>query len=151
MQYDLLIRGADVYAPQELGVSRHRRAGRSDRCDRAAPGGARPHAFSTRPERKQSPGVVETHAHMLLPFGGTQTMNDFFDGTRAGLYGGVTTLIDFADQERGGSILGRGQDAYRAGREAVRGGFQLPLHADGHQRRNLTGNPCSDKARLYVV
>ncbi len=25
------------------------------------------------------PGVVETHAHMLLPFGGTCTRNDFFD------------------------------------------------------------------------
>lgn len=104
MQYDLLIRGADVYAPQELGV-----------CDIAVQGGRivaiAPHLEGTAARvldaagKKAIPGVVETHAHMLLPFGGTQTMNDFFDGTRAGLYGGVTTLIDFADQERGGSIL----------------------------------------------
>lgn len=64
------------------------------------------------------PGVVETHAHMLLPFGGTQTMNDFYDGTRAGAFGGVTTLIDFADQVKGGSIW----DAYRKRR----------AHADGN-------------------
>lgn len=50
------------------------------------------------------PGVIETHAHMLLPFGGTQTMNDFYDGTLSGAYGGVTTLIDFADQKKGFSI-----------------------------------------------
>ena len=49
------------------------------------------------------PGIVETHAHMLLPFGGTRTMNDFYDGTRAGAFGGVTTLVDFADQVKGGS------------------------------------------------
>lgn len=50
------------------------------------------------------PGIVETHAHMLLPFGGTRTMNDFYDGTRAGAFGGVTTLVDFADQVKGGSV-----------------------------------------------
>lgn len=49
------------------------------------------------------PGIIETHAHMLLPFGGTRTMNDFYDGTRAGAFGGVTTLVDFADQVKGGS------------------------------------------------
>lgn len=51
------------------------------------------------------PGIIETHAHMLLPFGGTFTMNDFYDGTRAGAFGGVTTLIDFADQIKGRSVL----------------------------------------------
>ena len=76
MQYDLLIRGADVYAPQELGV-----------CDIAVQGGRivaiAPHLEGTAARvldaagKKAIPGVVETHAHMLLPFGGTQTMNDF--------------------------------------------------------------------------
>lgn len=104
MQYDLLIRGAEVYAPQELGI-----------CDIAIKDGriaAIAPELDASAERvidahglKAIPGVLETHAHMLLPFGGTQTMNDFYDGTRAGLYGGVTTLIDFADQDRGGSIF----------------------------------------------
>lgn len=104
MHYDILIRGAEVYSPKSLGI-----------CDIAVKNGkiaAIAPKLTDSAERiidakglKAIPGVVETHAHMLLPFGGTQTMNDFFDGTRAGLYGGVTTLIDFADQERGGSIL----------------------------------------------
>lgn len=38
------------------------------------------------------PGIIETHAHMLLPFGGTRTMNDFYDGTRAGAFGGSLPL-----------------------------------------------------------
>ena len=75
------------------------------------------------------PGVIETHAHMLLPFGGTQTMNDFFDGTRAGAYGGVTTLIDFADQAKGSSILCAVQTrlAQAAGKCAVDYGFHCTL------------------------
>lgn len=104
MQYDIILRGAEVYAPKALGI-----------CDIAVKDGkiaaiaARLDGSAAR-ELKASgltaiPGVIETHAHMLLPFGGTQTMNDFFDGTRAGLYGGVTTLIDFADQSKGGSIF----------------------------------------------
>ena len=104
MQYDLLIRGAEIYAPQALGIS-----------DIAVKDG-RIAAVSPRLEGTAArtidaggltaiPGLLETHAHMLLPFGGTQTMNDFYDGTRAGLYGGVTTLIDFADQRKGCSIF----------------------------------------------
>ena len=63
------------------------------------------------------PGIVETHAHMLLPFGGTRTMNDFYDGTRAGAFGGVTTLVDFADQVKGGSAW----EAYRQRRAQADG------------------------------
>ena len=103
-EYTMLIRNAHVYAPKDLGTADIAIAGGKIAAVGAhLPGNAiteiDAHGLSA------LPGVVETHAHMLLPFGGTQTMNDFFDGTRAGAYGGVTTLIDFADQTKGGSIL----------------------------------------------
>lgn len=103
MTYDLLIQNVHAYAPEDLGV-----------IDIAVKNGkiaAMGKSLSAEASRVIDaegllaiPGVIETHAHMLLPFSGTQTMNDFYDGTRAGLYGGVTTLIDFADQTKGGSI-----------------------------------------------
>lgn len=75
------------------------------------------------------PGVIETHAHMLLPFGGTRTMNDFYDGTRAGAYGGVTTLIDFADQTKGAPILDavKNRMEQAGGKCAVDYGFHCTL------------------------
>lgn len=98
-----IIRQADVYAPEHLGT-----------MDLAISNGKiaalAPHLEQSAEREVQAkgliaiPGLVETHAHMLLPFGGTQTNNDFYDGTRAGVYGGVTTLIDFADQIKGGNI-----------------------------------------------
>lgn len=105
MRYDLLIRNADIYAPEHRGIG-----------DIAVYGGKIVAVDPKIPDAKAErvidatgltalPGVLETHAHMLLPFGGTITMNDFFDGTRAGLYGGVTTLIDFADQKKGCSVM----------------------------------------------
>lgn len=100
---DLLLENARVYAPEDMGVvsvgiesgkivsigDRTQRAKRTVDC-----GGC-----------VLLPGAIETHAHMLLPFCGTSTMNDFYDGTMSGAMGGVTTLIDFADQMQGGSAL----------------------------------------------
>ena len=43
-----------------------------------------------------SPGGVDPHTHLELPFGGTVTSDDFETGTRAAAFGGTTTIIDFA-------------------------------------------------------
>ncbi len=105
---DLLLTNARVYAPEDLGtVSIGIRDGKIASIGETA-----------EPSRKTIdcgsmtllPGAIETHAHMLLPFCGTRTMNDFYAGTVAGTFGGVTTLIDFADQVKGGSAL----EAYHA-------------------------------------
>ncbi len=51
------------------------------------------------------PGGIDAHTHMELPFMGTQSSDDFFSGTRAGIFGGTTTIIDFAIQTQGQSLM----------------------------------------------
>lgn len=99
---DLLFKQAHAYAPEDLGIVNIGVAeGKIAYIGQELPPARRVVACEGRPVL---PGVIETHAHMLLPFGGTHTMNDFFDGTMAGALGGVTTLIDFADQTHGGTL-----------------------------------------------
>ena len=57
------------------------------------------------------PGGIDPHTHMELPFGGTQSSDDFFTGTRAAAHGGTTTIIDFAVQTKGESMIS-GVDAW---------------------------------------
>lgn len=102
--YSIIMRGAHIYAPEDLGIGDIAVSnGKIAAVGPNLPGVAEKEIDAS--GLLAIPGILETHAHMLLPFGGTQTMNDFYDGTRAGAYGGVTTLIDFADQIKGGSIL----------------------------------------------
>ena len=99
---DLLFRNAHVYAPEDLGiVSVGIKDGKIACIGKDEPDARRVIECDG---RNMLPGAIETHAHMLLPFGGTHTMNDFYDGTMSGAIGGVTTLIDFADQTHGHSV-----------------------------------------------
>src|SRR5271156_668858 len=47
------------------------------------------------------PGGIEAHTHLDMPFGGTNSSDDFETGTRAAAFGGTTTIVDFAIQARG--------------------------------------------------
>ncbi len=47
------------------------------------------------------PGGIDVHTHLDMPFGGTQSSDDFETGTIAAAFGGTTTLIDFAIQYKG--------------------------------------------------
>src|SRR5512143_293802 len=47
------------------------------------------------------PGGIDVHTHFDLPFGGTNSSDDFETGTVAAAHGGTTTIVDFAVQERG--------------------------------------------------
>ena len=51
------------------------------------------------------PGGIDPHTHMELPFGGTQSSDDFRTGTIAAAHGGTTTIIDFAVQNKGQSLI----------------------------------------------
>ncbi len=50
------------------------------------------------------PGGIDAHTHLDMPFGGTNSIDDFESGTLAAAYGGTTTIIDFAIQKKGGSM-----------------------------------------------
>jgi len=73
------------------------------------------------------PGGIDAHVHFQLPIGGTISVDDFENGTKAAAMGGVTTVIDFATQEKGRSI----QEAVEARRKEADGNVCIDygLHA----------------------
>ena len=50
------------------------------------------------------PGGIDAHTHLDMPFGGTNSVDDFESGTTAAAHGGTTTIIDFAIQKKGGTL-----------------------------------------------
>jgi dihydropyrimidinase len=73
------------------------------------------------------PGGIDPHTHMELPFGGTQSSDDFRTGTIAAAHGGTTTIVDFAVQTKGESLIS-GLDRWHQkaeGKCAVDYGFHL--------------------------
>src|SRR6185312_14141632 len=48
-----------------------------------------------------APGGIDAHTHLDMPFGGSNSADDFETGTRAAAFGGTTTIVDFAIQARG--------------------------------------------------
>ena len=89
------------------------------------------------------PGGIDPHTHMELPFGGTQSSDDFFTGTRAAAFGGTTTIIDFAVQNKG-ETLTQGVDNWHKkadGKCAIDYGFHLIT----------TEFENSDEAEMYRV
>src|SRR5437667_12343325 len=73
------------------------------------------------------PGGIDPHTHMELPFGGTQSSDDFRTGTIAAAHGGTTSIIDFAVQNKGQSLID-GLDRWHQkaeGKCAVDYGFHL--------------------------
>jgi dihydropyrimidinase len=47
------------------------------------------------------PGGIDVHTHLDMPFGGTNSADDFETGTVAAAHGGTTTIVDFAIQNFG--------------------------------------------------
>jgi dihydropyrimidinase len=73
------------------------------------------------------PGGIDPHTHLDMPFGGTNSADDFTTGTRAAAFGGTTTIIDFAIQKKGGSLT-EALDTWHAkaqGKAAIDYGFHM--------------------------
>jgi dihydropyrimidinase len=64
------------------------------------------------------PGGIDAHTHMDMPFGGTNSSDDFQTGTLAAAHGGTTTIVDFAIQAKG-EALRKGLDTWHAKAEGV--------------------------------
>ncbi|MDD5987774.1 MAG: dihydropyrimidinase [Eubacteriales bacterium] len=47
------------------------------------------------------PGALDGHTHMYMPFGGTISTDDYYDGTIAAACGGTTTIFNFETQAIG--------------------------------------------------
>lgn len=75
------------------------------------------------------PGGIDPHTHFDLPFGGTNSADDFETGTIAAAHGGTTTVIDFAVQYKG-TKMQQGLDTWLQkadGKAAVDYGMHLIL------------------------
>jgi len=73
------------------------------------------------------PGGIDCHTHMDLPFGGTNSSDDFESGTIAAAHGGTTTIVDFAIQSKGSSMRA-GLDTWfgkSEGKAAIDYGFHM--------------------------
>jgi dihydropyrimidinase len=73
------------------------------------------------------PGGIDAHTHLDMPFGGTNSADDFESGTKAAAFGGTTTLIDFAIQSKGKSTL-EGLDTWHQkaeGKASIDYGFHM--------------------------
>src|SRR5262249_5474132 len=74
-----------------------------------------------------SPGGIDAHTHLDMPFGGTVSSDDFETGTIAAAHGGTTTLVDFAIQQKG-TALRQALDTWHAkaeGKAAIDYGFHM--------------------------
>ncbi len=95
-----------------------------------APGHAPPGTFDLTIDAKGKyilPGGIDAHTHLDMPFGGTNSSDDFETGTRAAAYGGTTSIVDFAIQTKG-DALRKGLDTWHAkaeGQAAVDYAFHM--------------------------
>ena len=95
MAYDLVITGATVVTPQgrqqtDVAVGGEKIAAVGKNLD---------HSGATVVDaagKLLSPGALDVHVHLELPFCGTVSSDNWRTGTRAAARGGVTTVIDFA-------------------------------------------------------
>jgi dihydropyrimidinase len=50
------------------------------------------------------PGGIDVHTHLDMPFGGSNSADDFESGTMAAAFGGTTSIVDFAIQYKGQTL-----------------------------------------------
>jgi dihydropyrimidinase len=73
------------------------------------------------------PGGIDVHTHLDMPFGGTNSADDFESGTIAAAFGGTTSIVDFAIQSFGGSLHSALEEWHKRaeGKAAIDYGFHM--------------------------
>ncbi len=73
------------------------------------------------------PGGIDVHTHLDMPFGGTNSADDFESGTIAAAFGGTTSIVDFAIQSFGGSLHAALEEWHKRaeGKAAIDYGFHM--------------------------
>ncbi len=73
------------------------------------------------------PGAIDGHTHLAMPFGGTISTDDYYDGTKSAACGGTTTVFDFILQQKGEPMLDaiKRRDALAAPDAAVDYSFHI--------------------------
>jgi dihydropyrimidinase len=89
------------------------------------------------------PGGIDVHTHLDMPFGGTNSADDFETGTKAAAHGGTTTLIDFAIQDFGQGLYPafEGWQARAEGKAVIDYAFHMIV-------RELTDQVAGDMDRM---
>jgi dihydropyrimidinase len=99
------------------------------------------------------PGGIDPHTHFDMPFGGTNSADDFETGTRAAAFGGTTTVVDFAMQTKGRSTL-EGLDTWHAkaeGKTAIDYAFHMIVTDMPDERLNEMSRLADEGVTSYKL
>ncbi|MFN3431224.1 MAG: dihydropyrimidinase [Candidatus Sericytochromatia bacterium] len=99
------------------------------------------------------PGGIDPHTHFDMPFGGTNSADDFETGTRAAAFGGTTTVVDFAMQTKGHSTI-EGLDTWHAkaeGKTAIDYAFHMIVTDMPDERLNEMSRLADEGVTSYKL
>ena len=108
-----------------------------------------------RPASTSSPGCVDPHTHLEMPWRGETTIDDFTSGHTAAAFGGTTTHVDFCIQGKGQHLRRRTRHLAREARGEVTDRQRLPHRLRVHRpaRRRHPRGACKPprRARRHVL
>ena len=78
------------------------------------------------------PGGIDMNVHLQRPGHGTQTIDDFYNGTKAALAGGTTMVVDMVVPQEGETVM-EAYNKWRGWADEKVGTISFRLSKDGHE------------------